>query len=172
VLAFYFARENLQAATSSVAQLASQFSPTTSVLQAMIPRGSIAAATAADSAAAGNLVLTDLEAAMTAGQRLPILTPVGVVLYVLHKSSIDSYRATLADPADFAGKTLNDLLAVATLKTSVEAIAVVGPNALLHDARTAMSGVPKCNDVFVTTDGGRQSPVLGWLTNTLLAGIE
>jgi hypothetical protein len=172
VLAFYFARENLQAATDSVAQLASQFTETTSVLEAMIPKAQITSATAANAAAAGNLLLSDLEAAMTAGQRLPILTPAGEVLYVVHKSSIDSYRSTLASPALFAGKKLSDLLAVAPLKSAVEAIAVVGPTALLKDARTAMHSVPKCNDVFVTADGGRQSPILGWLTNTLLAAIQ
>jgi hypothetical protein len=172
VLAFYFAKENLQAATDSTVRLASQFGPTTAISTAMIPRGQIVAYTLQAGTSADTVPLDALTGLMTAGQRVPIFNANGGVVYVVHKSSIDAFAGTLAEGDTTAGKTMADLRLVPRLKAAVEAIATVPPNGVLADARAAMRSVSGCNDVFVTTDGGRDSQVVGWLTNTLLAGAH
>jgi hypothetical protein len=67
---------------------------------------------------------------------------------------------------------MNDLLAKPEFRSQVEAIAYVGPDADLAQARAAMRSVTGCNDVFVTKQGQPSDPVIGWLTNTQLAGLD
>jgi len=54
----------------------------------------------------------------------------------------------------------------------VEAIAFVPEKATIADARTAMTSIENCNDVFLTASGRRDERAIGWLTNTLLAGVQ
>ena len=35
-----------------------------------------------------------------------------------------------------------------------------------------MASIKYCNDVFVTPTGKREDRAIGWLTNTLLAGVQ
>lgn len=44
--------------------------------------------------------------------------------------------------------------------------------ATLGQARDQMQRVSNCNDVFVTSSGNPDEPVLGWLTNNLLATVD
>lgn len=174
VLAFYFARENLQAATESTIRLTGRLEPRTPVRQVMIPKGQIVAYTLGAGGDAGATKLSDLYERMKSSgrQRLPILDASGSALYVVHLSSIAAFADSVdADPAHLT-QALADLLTHADFKTAIEAIGVVGPDAVIADARAAMRAVERCNDVFVTTDGKRPSPVIGWLTNTDLAGLE
>jgi hypothetical protein len=54
----------------------------------------------------------------------------------------------------------------------VEAIGFVAKNASVADARRVMGSINHCNDVFVTETGKRDERAIGWLTNTLLAGVQ
>lgn len=174
ILAFYFARDNLQAATDSTVKLLKQGRADTSVWSAMIPRPEMAVHKVAAGDDAETVRLADLYVEMTAAgrARVPILTESDGVRYVVHKATVDRFAATVpAQPTDLT-QTMADLRADPTLKALIEAIAVVGPSAILDDARKAMRSVDNCNDVFVTTTGRRDDPVVGWLTNTDLAGIE
>jgi hypothetical protein len=176
VLAFYFARENLQAATESTARLVGRIQPRTPVLEVMIPQARIIAhnlPAGADARAVGLVALYDK---MTAGKvgRIPILNAAGAVLYVVHKATIDAFAGSLLPPKDPAAltETMGDLLDQPDLRKLVEAIGFVGPNAVVEEARAAMRSVPGCNDVFVTASTKKDDRVIGWLTNTDLAGTE
>jgi hypothetical protein len=110
-------------------------------------------------------------------QRIPILDASQAVQYVIHESTIRGFADSVKkDPSDTTSpqaftQTMGDLLGVDEYKRAVEAIGIVGPNAVLADARAEMRSVERCNDVFVTSQGKRSDPVLGWLTNTDLAGL-
>jgi hypothetical protein len=69
-------------------------------------------------------------------------------------------------------RTIGDMLNVAEYKQLIEAIGFVAERATVADARAVMVSVINCNDVFVTTSGKRDERAIGWLTNTLLAGIQ
>jgi hypothetical protein len=174
ILAFYFARDNLQAATASTVELLRQGRSDTIVWAAMIPRAEMVVHKAAAGEDVDTLRLADLYTAMTDAERarLPILTASDGVRYVVHKATIDRFATTVGTQPTALPQTVADLLADPKLKVLVEAIAVVGPTAVLDDARKAMRSVDNCNDVFVTTTGRRDDPVAGWLTNTDLAGAE
>jgi CBS domain len=177
ILAFYFARENLQAATDSTVRLSGLNAPQTPVQQVMLPKARITSQDVAAGVSPDTVLLSDLLTKMKNANvhRIPILNSGGGVEYVVHDSTITAY-------ADQVGKNPNDattftdtmgqLVAQDPFGKAVKAIAVVGPNASLNDARAAMTAVDGCNDVFVTSNGQRTDPILGWLTNTDLAGLS
>jgi len=177
VLAFYFARENLQAATDSTLRLTRPTDAGTPVTQVMVPRLKITAFPLKSGDDADLVKLADLLKTMNDANvhRIPILTDSGAVVYVVHDSTIASYADSVTKNPNDASFT--DTMADLTkkddaYKTAIEAIGIVGPGAVLADARAAMQAVKGCNDVFVTTSGQKNDPVIGWLTNTDLAGVS
>jgi hypothetical protein len=196
ILAFYFARDNLAAATDSTIKLQNAVAPTTepSLTSEMIPAAQINAYDMRAGDNAGAITLDTLQRAMATvnppSRRLPIRDATGAVVYILHDSTLTDWAARAARaaaaaaaaagaagaapaaPADdrLAG-TLQDLLDDPTFAGLLRAIAWVPQNGTISQARAQMKAVPNCNDVFVTATGQRAEPVLGWLTNTALAGI-
>jgi hypothetical protein len=91
--------------------------------------------------------------------------------YIVHVSMIDRFlRKQCYSGQDIATSTLADLLA----EDAMEAVfagtwEVVAENATLAEAHTARRAKPGCEDVFVTQGGGRDEPVLGWLTDKDIA---
>ncbi|HJQ34097.1 MAG TPA: TIR domain-containing protein [Pyrinomonadaceae bacterium] len=99
--------------------------------------------------------------------RIPLFSAEAHPLYIIHRSMIDKFlvQRMLAGvtPNDV---TLADLLADREMtKVFEETFVAVRRQASLAEARDAMVARPGCNDVFVTEDGGRDEPVIGWLTN-------
>jgi hypothetical protein len=177
VLAFYFARDNLQAATDSTIRLSGRLEPATPVQQVMIPASRIVAYVLKPGEDVNALRLTTLYDQMKVSkrQRIPILDASQAVLYVVHESTIHSFADSVTknadDPAVFI-ETVADLLLKDEYKKAIAAIGIVGPNAVLAEARAAMRSIENCNDVFVTAHGQKTDPIMGWLTNTDLAGLE
>lgn len=179
VLAFYFARDSLQAATDSTARLIGRLDPQTSVNQAMVPKAKMVtkAVDSEDEAKAVSLAeLTNLMKSKNV-HRIPLLDGTGAVLFVVHESTINAYAALRAASGDQTPSVpptakISDLLAEKELQRLIAAIAVVAATATVAEARTVMGAVDGCNDVFVTTSGRRKDPVLGWLTNTDLAALR
>jgi hypothetical protein len=102
-------------------------------------------------------------------ERLPILTEDDRPLFMVHRSTLERY---LLDQA-LEGKNMDDLTVRDLLDASegafATAFATVSRSASLADAQQAMVG--NIRDVFVTDDGTRNKPVLGWLTNVDLTRI-
>lgn len=174
VLAFYFARENLQSATDNTLRLSGRLAPDAPVDQTMIPKSRIQSHTLSPGEDVNALRLKVLFDQMKAAQRqrIPIFNAAGAVSYVVHMSTLTAFAdsVTKAPGSDAFTETMSDLLGNAQFKALVEAIGFVGPVAVIAEARAVMRSVPQCNDVFVTSNGGKDDPVLGWLTNTDLAG--
>jgi hypothetical protein len=176
VLAFYFARENLQAATENTLRLAGVTDTETAVTQVMIPEADFVAYDLGTTEKVEDVELRELHRKMTAitppSRRLPVRDPSGAVRYVIHDATLTAYAESVDQPTPSLDKRLGDLLAVEEYNRLIEAIAFVPEKATVADARTAMTSVENCNDVFVTTSGKRDERAIGWLTNTLLAGVQ
>jgi hypothetical protein len=182
VLAFYFARENLQAATRSITATTESalrlarvgFAPETPVQDAMIPLARIDAHKLPPDGDPSAVKLSDLYAAMELKERhrIPILAASSVVLYVVHDSTIDKFAASAQENPRTFDKTIGDLVADSSQAALLEAIGFVPSNATVEQARGEMGRISNCNDVFVTATGKRDEPIIGWLTNTDLAGRE
>jgi hypothetical protein len=176
VLAFYFARENFEAATQSTLQLTGR-DRDVMVVDVMIHEADIVAYDLVVGQKPESVTLADVRKQMAnvapPSRRLPIRDPARAVLYVIHDSTLsafaDKQRKTIDQVADM---TIGDLLADPEYKEILEANGFVSRNATVVEARTVMSSVMHCNDVFVTASGKRDERAIGWLTNTLLAGIQ
>jgi hypothetical protein len=175
VLAFYFARDNLQAATESTLRLQGRAETGTSVTDVMIKEKDIVAYDAPAGGKPEDIPLADLRAKMSSqsppSRRLPIRDAVGAVLYVVHDSTLTAFDEKTKTAATPPTK-LGDMLADEEFKALIEAIGYVSEKATVADARKAMGSIKNCNDVFVTPAGKREERATGWLTNTLLAGIQ
>ncbi|MFJ5695521.1 hypothetical protein ACIP9X_16935 [Arthrobacter sp. NPDC093125] len=171
VLAFYYVRDNLDAATASTERILG-LKPTTPVTDVMIPAGKIISFRLQPGTSAASVVLSDLYKSMVSAgvSRIPILENTGAVAYIVHKSTIDAYAAIQNTKPDSLSKTIQDLADDSVLfKKRIEAIGIVGPHAVIAEARRNMSSISDCQDIFVTAGGAPKDPVIGWLTNVVLA---
>jgi hypothetical protein len=176
VMAFYFARENLKAATDSTLALAGRGDTETPVTQVMIDTSTWTAYDLGPNDKPEDLALADLHTRMSGivppARRLPIRNAAGAVLYVVHDSTLVAFTEFVGQTRANLDKTLGDLLANAEFKELIAAIGFVAGDATVADARRVMASIKHCNDVFVTETGKRDERAIGWLTNTLLAGVQ
>ena len=176
VLAFYFARDNLQAATESTLRLTGRADTATPVTDVMIPAADFIAYDLGTNQRPEDIKLADVHAKMREitppSRRLPIRDAAGAVLYVVHDSTLTAFAEAVGQTTASLDKTLGDLLANAEFKELVSAIGYVPEKASVAEGRTVMASIKNCNDVFVTANGKQEERAIGWLTNTLLAGVQ
>jgi hypothetical protein len=176
VLAFYFARENLEAATSNALALTGR-EREVKVTDVMIHEADFVAYDLGTGEKAEDVKVSVLRAKMQEiappSRRLPIRDASRAVIYVIHDSTLSAF-------ADKQGKTIDDIadMTVANLladdeyKKIIEANGFISQNSTVAEARRVMASIELCNDVFVTPTGKRDERAVGWLTNTLLAGVQ
>jgi hypothetical protein len=177
VLAFYFGKEQLEAATRSVTAIARELTPeeklrSIKVTEKMIPRAAAyVAKTDPD-----KLKLLDAVANLDRekkGNRLPVLTSDDKPRYVIHRSTIDRFIAKAAAAGKKADElqrlTLDDLTDDPEFKPVLgNTFAIVPETATLADAKRAMDSFQSCQDVFITRTGASSEPVSGWITNVII----
>jgi len=181
VLAFYFSRQNFEAASQRVKEITEltleQKLRSIPVTDAMLALGDITVVrlpkTPEDQIVVSDK-LRELEADRLS--RLPVLGPKDHPQYIIHRSMLHKFLVDqLNVPGITADKikklTLKGLLDTSTeLKTLFEtSFATVSETATLADAKQAMKETPNCQDVFVTRKGTKGEPVIGWLTNVIIA---
>jgi hypothetical protein len=105
--------------------------------------------------------------------RLPILNDDDWPLYVIHRSMFERFfsdRYLSGDESSPETLTLADLLGDELMKRFVEStFVIVSQAATLEEAKKKMNSVPDCRDVFVTPTGGKDEPIIGWLTNVRMS---
>jgi len=175
VIAYYFAKENLEAATKSTKALLNldERLRQTTVSEIMIDFSEIdGKVEVADEQAAEALKVSELQQDMPRN-RAPVVDGPGRPMFVVHKGTLAEYISGKvaegqATPADLTlGDLKNDNGTWAkTLWDKLKAFATVGPKATLADVKEAMRSKGKdCADVFVTQDGTPDTPIVGWVTN-------
>lgn len=174
VLAFYFARDNFEAATDSSIRLSQSVKPETPANQIMIIKERIIPFRVQAGVDPKSVLLLELYNHMLTYKvkRLPIFVLGDSVLYVIHQSTISSFADLQSKEVRSLTENLGDLLANASLAQAIAAMGFVGPDATVLEVRMAMRSVEGCNDVFITVNGRKDGPVLGWITNTDLAGAQ
>ena len=175
VLAFYFARDSLQAATESTLALTGR-ELATPVASVMIREADFVAYDLGTDDQVEAIQLTAVRDKMRQlsppSRRLPIRNALGAVLYVIHDATLAAYAESEQLTADTLTGTIGDLLSKQELKELVTAIGFVSEKATVSDARAKMGSIKNCNDIFVTASGNSSERAIGWLTNTLLAGVQ
>jgi hypothetical protein len=109
--------------------------------------------------------------------RVPFVGTDDRLVYIAHRSMLEQFIARQArtpQRANLEQLTLADLFAAQPELRSMfsSTAAFVGRESTLGEAKLAMNAVRNCYDVFVTETGGRQEPVLGWITDVIIAASE
>jgi hypothetical protein len=175
VIAFYFARENFEAAAKQTKDLVQQFGDDRLkqifVKDVWIPVTSISALEV-EADKEGDVNVQDKIRPMLNAtvSRVPVWNSNKVVRYVLHESMIFRYLACRpsGENPTFTNFLKFDVGDGKQMKAVVSKFALVAQTATLADAKAKMEGTPECQDVFVTADGN-EGPVLGWITNADIA---
>jgi hypothetical protein len=179
ILAFYFSRDNLAAATQSVKDL-TQAVTSQDKLKMLLVKDKMRPADQIKSLKVdpANDGTTKLDTLVQLGvERIPVLSPQSTLRYLIYRAMIDKYLASFAGKSLPAGKTsasdltLKDLVDSdpATKQLFENSSAFVALTGTLADTKTAMEKIDKCADVFVTAMGKKEEPILGWITdNTII----
>ena len=190
VLAFYFARENFEAAaksTQDTMRLSDERLKQISVKDAWIDVTAIDGVAMEPGGEAKVLFNTICDKLSSKVTRVPVWTSNKVVHYILHESVIyrflyalkrDQEKATDAERAAAQEKaekaTLQQFLDFKDQQGNLQRdivtkIGWVAQDATLADAKAKMEAIEGCQDVFVTATGKADEPILGWLTNADIA---
>jgi len=177
VLAYYFSKENFDAATQSVTELARLTTQeklrSISVSEKMIPLALlhfevISTANPADQVKIIEMIERQEKAKK--GLRIPILDENRFPLYVIHRSTIDRYLTKRTLKGDDVTKiVLKELLEDPDFTLYLEeSFGVVARNDTLADVKDTLDKSKNCQDVFITERGTAKEAVLGFITNTMV----
>jgi hypothetical protein len=184
VLAYYFTRENFQAASQETRLLvrAAVGEKLQKVMarDAMIPREKMVVYPDSWTVASDIKLVKLRDLIKDAVTRVPILDAQGKVRYIVHSSTLNAYisdqSVALAannppQALNLSTSTLADMLNDVDVKRKIaDGMAFVAASGTLADASNRMQakGV-HCQDIFVTASGQQEEPVLGWITNVELS---
>ena len=171
VLAYYYSSESMEAATRNVKELMSleQKLEAVKVSEAMISIDDLVYFIYSNNLKTHE-VLNKLKEAGK-GERIPFLDQNKYPVYMLHKSAVDDAIVQLA----LEGDKIDDLSFKELFekipgleKTGKESFGTVDKDATLADVRDEMRRIPGCQDVFITGNGRKNSPVTGMITNVII----
>ena len=185
ILAYYFSRENFEAANASVQKMAASLSSmeklaSIGVEGKQIPTSDInpILSLTTDKDESAYKLTSDIQTLFESSNRnrMPVLDSRGLPLYMIHRSMIDRFVVEQASQKDVSGKQIKDLTLKDLLDKSPEmkqmfkaSFVTVAKSETLADAKQKMDQTPNCSDVFVTEDGTSKTPVVGWLTNWIIS---
>lgn len=183
LLAFYFTKDNFEAATKSVTTMAGKFSGISDVLKQIPVKDKMRLLKDMEvypfkAGGEGDCVLSTL-LSQVKSERILMFTD-GRIVYLAYKATIHQFLTKLAlNQVTAGGKnvqnvTLADAFAAdASLKNTFQkSFGFVAETATLADAQREMERVSKdfaCNDVFVTATGKPEETVTGWITDNTIA---
>jgi hypothetical protein len=190
VLAYYFSRENFEAATRSVNDMAKQLTAqdklhAAKVKDTMIRRAILHAEIVKNATdgrpnfASAELKLSSILDRLDKANkgkgflRIPILDENDHPLYLIHRSNIDRFLAAKAlDGHSIKALNLKDFLDDPDMQKILDhGFALVRQDADLAEAKDKMDKTPDCLDVLVTQNGKENEPVLGWITNAKIEEV-
>jgi hypothetical protein len=185
ILAFYFGRENFEAAnresresfavaTQEISKMVDRVSPEERakafVTETMRGLGNMIHFQITEEKSEQDVNLSEICDLFTENiTRVPIIDEERKPIYMIHQSSIDSYVA--ADRGDYEDN-LADFIAKqkdADIEFGLDkGFVVVAEQATLAEAKSKMENIP-CQDIFITKGGTPDEPLSGWISNVRLS---
>jgi hypothetical protein len=175
VIAYYFTSKNYQHASEVWGQSGEEKLKSIPVKQAMIPLANMDVVTLPPKSNGKDFGFQKelLDRFKGRISRLPVLDSSGVAKYIIHESQAFEFVTEMAkgqSSLSLASLDLKQFLDFGENEKFVSrTMAFVAIDRTLADAKTAMEAVNDCQDVFVTEDGSRDKPVLGWIMNVDIA---
>jgi len=172
VLAYYFGRENFEAANRQMQQVVDRLTPQEQSPVSTIMREDITLLQIPAGQTEANITLSALRTLMTGDiSRIPITDSAKHPRYMIHASALDQYLANTA------GSKLTDSLATFLTSQKTASGKEYGVNSgfvlvsrddtlAVARARMTQAGV---QDILITANGTSAEPLVGWISNVRLA---
>ena len=174
VLAFYFGRENFEAANQQVRELVQRLSPeqlakspVTSIMRSF---GDTIHITIPEGKDDKDIVLSDIMDKFDGKTitRIPVVTEGNKPKYMIHESSINKHLAGGGAKTD----TLEAFIA-AQKQQNIEfgeykGFIVVSEDTTIADAKQRMEQISTCQDIFISKKGTSNEALTGWISNLRL----
>jgi len=189
ILAFYFSKENLDAANKTVRYLTDKITSPDEKLKSIKVKDvmikNIISFKADDSKIDDSNIydlLNTMDGKLTEEgkplSRLPIVNNSDILKYIIHRGTFDSYLISRikTDPTtDLTKLTIKDMKNDndPTLKKimSKDMLVFVSEQSSLRDAQILLDKIESCKDVFVTPNGTSEEKIIGWITDTLVSRV-
>lgn len=176
VIAYYFGRENFNAASQQTQLAIKTLSGTPwqarklrEVMRSMDKAARLQLE--GDAEALPLQALAERFAEIEPLERLPLVDAEGVVHYVIHLSTLNKYRVD--HPELTAEDTVAALLQDRGLnRLLINGLRVLGPDDTLERAKQLIDTIDECMDIIVTETGKPDGRALGWLTNNALLEVS
>jgi CBS domain-containing protein len=169
VLAYYFAKENLKTATETTRRLLGSLPDETLVTEVMIRWQNINKLETTETDLLARRVDT-LSEDLKSFTRLPVFDKGGKnALAVIHRSSLNAFLLT--DINSRNAMTFAEF-AASPEGANARAFGVVAQGATVREARQTMGAKRERKDIFVTASGKADEAVVGWITDSDLAGLD
>lgn len=174
IVAFYFSGSTFNAATDKISKMASlkihdKLNDTLSS-DVMIPLDEIKAFKLSPEDEHGNGtdfkkdIIDKFSEEIT---RVPIIDHKNRIKYIIHKSLAYEYLSSIKVQDN--PPSLNDFISYNdNMSYTSKTIAFIKVNSKLSEAKIAMDHTPHSQDIIITIDGKKSSPVIGWITNVLI----
>lgn len=171
VIAFYFGRDNYEAATEQVIALTRDTLDEISVENIMINSKTIVAQQIDQQDEATIDLSSLIELYNTIDKdRIPIFSSKLTARYIIHRSTMVEYKESksISQPNTL---TLGQMITENPKRFGYReerGFVTVAKNITLEKAIEEMNAVKDCQDIFVTDNGKEDGKVLGWLTDSLI----
>lgn len=171
VIAFYFGRDNYEAAAEQVIALTRDTLDEISVENIMINSKTIVTQKI-DQKEEATTTLSSLIELYTKidKDRIPIFSSDITARYIIHRSTMIEYKESKS-PDQQKDLTLKQMITDNPNNFGYKqerGFITVAKNVALEQAIEEMNAVKDCQDIFVTDNGKEDGKVLGWLTNSLI----
>jgi hypothetical protein len=185
LLAFYFSKDNFEAASKSMIDMADKVAGVDERLKQIPVREKMRALKDITNwpikpGEEDKSKLNELFVRFARLDRIPMINDNGCIIYLVYKNMLNQFLSQIAlNPAKLPNKNATD----ATFKDVLDSdpklkdvfqksFGFVSEDATLADAKRTMETVAKmtpCNDVFVTKTGQKDEPIIGWITDNTIA---
>ena len=175
ILAFYFGKENFEAANQQIQELVQQLTPEE---RAKVPTAHIMRRLSdttyvklSPGKSEQDIKLREILANFTGRvSRLPIIDVDERPKYMLHESSINKYIVSMDGSEDHTlADFINAQAGVGVQFGINKGYVVVSEKTSIEIAKRKMEAVSSCQDIFTTESGGFIEPMTGWVSNIRIA---
>jgi putative lipase involved disintegration of autophagic bodies len=172
ILAYYFSRDNFEAANQSLSNMVDKVNKTelksVPVTERMIKVDEIFHKKESEINQKLVDILEKFDDSKEIWSRLPIFSDEQQIKALIHRTTIEKFIMKNYKNTDLSQKiedlTIMDLLNDPQLKDKYD---VLGESSTLADAKQKMDQLT-CKDVFITKTGKQEEPVIGWITNAII----
>lgn len=171
VLAFYFGRENFEAANQQVREIIQKLTPEQRakkpVISIMRKLDNMTIFRIIQRQDEQNIKISELlDKFGNHISRLPIISAEGKPLYMIHQSKLDRYIIEGRKQDD----SLETLVSTQGFNFGLnQGFVVVSEKTSLSEAKIKMEEIPSCQDIFITKEGNPDAPITGWISNIRMA---